>query len=415
MDVKSAKFSEVRPSLFLLLTIILWYGFSSANVLASKKLTKDDVTSIPLIIASILFGQYICASFCYIKQLFFGQVTFVTKQDFLIGAFYFCGNLTTLVSLALTSVSLNQVIKCLEPIFTVALSAVIFKNYQDCYQNFYMCVAVFGACISAFSDLQFAWSAIILACLSNLAFSSRNVYLKFAKIKQSEPSEQLGRISFCCLLFTAPGWLILISISTNHAARFLTNSNWLKVLFYASSSHALYNFLSLKVLSQVENAVSHGLLNILKRPLTIISSAFILEKGFDLNDFQTRLKLLGIFILVVAQFFYRLKLKPFQEKSQMFTKKVAIVLIILLVAGTSILMSSYHLNIYRKQTIIAEFRPRPNITLKEITENIHGPLTNYSEVTNDDRNSSSLSTHLNETRYSNGSQNGLFSISPSHI
>ncbi|XP_075251655.1 uncharacterized protein LOC142344055 isoform X2 [Convolutriloba macropyga] len=329
------KFNTCYLSFLLITTICMWYFFSSVNVISAKKLTHFP--SVNLAVSTLMFGQYSFASLTYIKQLIFGQVSFVTDQDALISVFYFSGNLATLLSLALTSVSLNQVIKCLEPIFTVTLSALIFDQHQDAYQNFYMAVAVLGACISAYTDLQFSWSAVFLACLSNLSFACRNVYLKFSQIKEAPPFEQLGRISFCCLAIVTPYWLIVVLTQTNQISEFLTNIIWIKNLIYASCSHTLYNFYSLQVLSHVENAVSHGLLNILKRPITILSSAVLLD-GFDFGQSETKWKVIGITVLIIAQFLYRLKLKPFEQQlTRTFFTNCALFLLTFLLMGILII------------------------------------------------------------------------------
>ena len=339
----------MSPNFYLLVLVILWFFFSSANVVSSKIVTKAEIKTLNCAIATLLLGQYICGSIIYFYQFSTAKSSWVTKQDFKIGLFYFIGNLSTLISLAFTSVYLNQVIKCLEPIFTALLSAIFFKNYQDKFQNFYMTIAVLGACISASSDLQFDWLAVFLACASNLAFASRNVYLKFSEVAVFSPKEQLGRISFCSFVILLPYWIVLVIARTNDIAEILTNQIVRKNILIASVSHVLYNLFSLQVLSSVENAVSHGLLNILKRPTTILASSVLTNGGLFYKT-ENYFKLIGISITIAAQFLYRMKIKPSMSSFRIDPGKLLAVVIIIfatLIIGLQI-TSVYEPSIIKK-------------------------------------------------------------------
>ena len=198
---------------------------------------------------------------------------------------------------------MNQILKALEPVFSAGLSAVIFHTYLSSHQVLYMMLAVSGACVSAFKDLQFNWFAFSMAFLSNVSFATRNVFLKLSpQNQQSSSLERQGKISICAAVFLIPHWSILCMSRTNEIVEILHDFSILKSLITVAASHAIYNFCSITVLSNVENVVQHALLNIMKRPFTIVAMSFTNMNQSDL----TPTTFMGVMVLVTGQTLFKL-------------------------------------------------------------------------------------------------------------
>ena len=291
--------------------IIAWYGFSTINVAYSKQIMQPflhrDKTEL---LVTILFSQYLIAAFPNLfwgvispKSLTSSQFSF-ERNEVLAGLFYILGNLGALISLAFTSISLNQIIKALEPLFSALLAAVIFKKYLTSHQFVSMLVAVSGACVCAFKDLQFNWFAVSMACLSNFSIAARNVTLKLSKENRKSAFQQQSEISRCAALILLPFWVFLVSGSLDSRSILLIPGVW-RLLPMIIISHAVYNFCSISVLSVVENVVEHALLNIMKRPFTIFTIS-----AFDWKNFENPIsRILGISILIFGQTAFKLNWK----------------------------------------------------------------------------------------------------------
>ena len=196
----------------------------------------------------------------------------------------------------------NQILKALEPVFSAGLSAAIFHTYLSSHQVLYMMLAVSGACLAAFKDLQFNWFAFSMAFLSNVSFATRNVFLKLSpQNQQSSSLEQQGKISICAAVFLIPHWSILCMSRTNEIAEILYDFSMLKSLIIVAVSHTIYNYCSITVLSNVENVVQHALLNIMKRPFTIITMSFTNTNQSDL----TPTTVMGVMVLVTGQILFK--------------------------------------------------------------------------------------------------------------
>ena len=93
--------------------VLIWFSFSTINVAFSKTICANS-WHLEFVVVTILLLQYVIGSlpFLLIKMLRhpstgFGDVS-LDKTDFLVGFFYLTGNAGALISLAYTSVSVNQ-------------------------------------------------------------------------------------------------------------------------------------------------------------------------------------------------------------------------------------------------------------------------------------------------------------------
>ena len=144
-----------------------------------------------------------------------------------------------------------------------------------------------------------------MAFVSNVAFASRNVFLKLSpQSQQLSASDQQGKISICAAIFLIPNWSILYMLRTNEITGILCDFEMLKNLIIVAISHAVYNFCSISVLSKVENVVQHALLNIMKRPFTIFVSSLVDWKHSEL----TPSTIMGVILLVTGQCLYKLNI-----------------------------------------------------------------------------------------------------------
>ena len=307
--VKSGSKTDRNRSPYLMtILVIFWYSLTSINVMFSKIICSSGNFSLEVAVITILLMQYLAAGIPFMltktqRKSSTDNNLFLSfeRQDFLVGFFYLLGNMGALMSLTSTSVSLNQVLKALEPMFSAVLSATIFKTYLSSNQVIHMLIAVSGACICAFNDLQFNWFAASTAFVSNIAFASRNVFLKLSTQNQLSPFEQQGKVSLCAAVFLIPHWTILCMVRANEISQIFHDFSLVKYLLAVSLSHAAYNFCSISVLSKVENAVEHALVKIMKRPFTIFATSVL-----DWNESRmTPTNTFGIFVLILGQILFK--------------------------------------------------------------------------------------------------------------
>ena len=113
----------------IIILAILWYCFTSTNVFYSKLVCTSKVWSLEVSIVTILLLQYLAGCVPYLCSLFVtGSSKSIkglnlNKQDFMVGFFYLLGNLGALLSLASTSISVNQGCHC--------NCKFVFGNFQD--------------------------------------------------------------------------------------------------------------------------------------------------------------------------------------------------------------------------------------------------------------------------------------------
>ncbi|KAJ1548081.1 Aminopeptidase 2 mitochondrial, partial [Nowakowskiella sp. JEL0078] len=150
-----------------------------------------------------------------------------------------------------------------------------------------------GVLMSTAGDLSFTLQGFLTALFSVIVTSARSVLFKKASSKKSKSSLpttfeaverylQLGSLSFVfsfliLLLYSSPSSQsrsVFSTITAKLEYVFLVNQNIeiRQTLFYAGLYHFLYNLFSFEVLSQVSSALTHSLLNVLKRVVTILYS-----------------------------------------------------------------------------------------------------------------------------------------------
>ena len=103
---------------FIIILAILWYFFTSTNVFYSKLVCASKLWSLEFAIVTILLLQYLAGCVPYLCSLFLNESSKsikglnLNRQDFMVGFFYLLGNLGALLSLASTSISVNQGCHC---------------------------------------------------------------------------------------------------------------------------------------------------------------------------------------------------------------------------------------------------------------------------------------------------------------
>ena len=178
------------------------------------------------------------------------------------------GHLMTNYSMNSVAVSFTHTVKSAEPLFSVALTVLILG--QSVSRNMYLTLIpiVFGVVLATTTELSYTHSGLITAMLSNMLFSTRNIYSK--KLQNNNITSWTlfwalsvsGAIQMMILLVL--GKILFIEVSWPEV------SSW-GSLFMASVLHAVYNQVSFMILAQL-SPVSHAIGNAMRRVVIIYFS-----------------------------------------------------------------------------------------------------------------------------------------------
>ena len=205
------------------------------------------------------------------------------------------GNLATNAAYALLTSSTTQVVKACEPLFIVVLMALLYKNYEGLHHSTLMSVViiVLGAVTFIRSDSTLNIWGLFAGMISNMAFSTRNIYLKNLSKMWDSPLQKFAVISIYSVLFLPP--VLLIKLIVNWE---LSTSKVFESLI-SGVFHSTYNLASITVLQSV-NPLTHAVLNISKRVFVIAANIVYFQIPISLNS------LVGLLVLLVGCYLYQL-------------------------------------------------------------------------------------------------------------
>jgi drug/metabolite transporter (DMT)-like permease len=202
--------------------------------------------------------------------------------------------LCTNVSLSMTWATCTLAVKMLEPLTTSVMQQLLFASPLPCRTLLSAVLVVLGATLYVIpvplpssevitSDVI---QAFVMAMLSNVMLSVRNVSTKMANEQRSQhhsagslqEKKALGVLRRNCKTISvgiAGGCiilaLVLINVLSVSSARSWRQSLWPWTLALASGIfHAIYSYTSVQVVLRHVSVLSHALLNILKRVLVVV-------------------------------------------------------------------------------------------------------------------------------------------------
>lgn len=220
-----------------------------------------------------------------------------------IAFFHSIGHITAVISVSTGAVSFTQIIKAAEPIFTAFFYCIILKDTISLHSILALLLIVFGVGLASVSEISFTWISFITAMLSNIAFSSRNVFsrLNIDKPKgENITSENLfGILTICSFVISLPFTIIL---DLNKLPLLLENNIYSVNKIISTSINAgayfyIYNEVAMTLLNKI-NPVSHSIINTLKRVIILITCCIFFNTDISING------IIGSTIAIIGSFIY---------------------------------------------------------------------------------------------------------------
>jgi len=203
------------------------------------------------------------------------------------------------------SVSFGQIVKAAEPAFAAVLSQFVYKKKISKAKWLCLPIVIGGVILASVNQLDFAWSALISACIANAFAAVKGNENK--KLMETEGlKDRLGGVGNQFCITSILGFLLTIPFVffTSEGARFgefvklAKSSPALKANMLASALWFYgYNEVSTMTLKKT-NAVTQSVANTAKRVIVIVGVAIVLGESLDF------MKLLGCSIGIAGVFLY---------------------------------------------------------------------------------------------------------------
>ncbi|CAL4064010.1 unnamed protein product [Meganyctiphanes norvegica] len=234
----------------------------------------------------------------------------VWRKGVVIGGLFYLGQLSTNMSLSMTSVTLTHMVKTLEPLLALLWALTILKNKISGASIIHMLIMLVGVLLTSYTEVSFSFIGVTFALVSNISLSLRNLFIKLSNGNAMLSGLQLFFVScFFGAWYSASLYLFNKQLSITEEYYILTSES-IRMGMYFSGQHIM----SYLLLSSI-TITSHALLNCLKRALIIFISAVVL--GIQLPPVQ----ILGIVITIIGSILYAIEVlkkpkagKPEEER-----------------------------------------------------------------------------------------------------
>jgi len=294
----------------LLVYFALWYlgnyYYNITNKLALK--ATGGASGFPLTISTLqlgigsLYGIYLwLAPDARDKP----KITMDDVIKMLPVAFCYAGaHSASVFSFASGSVSFGQIVKSCEPAFAAVLSQFVYNNPVSKAKWSCLPIVIGGVVLASVNELDFAWAALISACLANLFAAFKGNENK--KLMETDGlKDRLGSVGNQFCITSILGFLISVPVALlREGSRFgefteafktvpaLRNNMIASALWFYG-----YNELATMTLKKT-NAVTQSVANTAKRVIVIVGVALVLGESLD------PMKLLGCGIGIGGVFLY---------------------------------------------------------------------------------------------------------------
>ena len=260
----------------------------------------------------------------------------------------FCLNLCYLYS----SVFIVQVLKCMEPVATMIMSAMFLQEFPSVFLVSSVITIIIGVALVCFKDSTISMVPVVIAVSSNFLYPLRNVLgkksmqlgvdnddeddnnetkhilsnylhentetyssggidkhenplLEASRGKKSmDAVEVFYRVSFLALYLIFPIFILLMLLNGMYVLQKFHSDAWMN-LGYSGVTHAVYNIASYGVLSRMQSPTTHAVANVFKRIFTIGSAMMV----FGNTDTKlTVLSYIGLAIASIGLIWYQFEL-----------------------------------------------------------------------------------------------------------
>jgi len=203
-----------------------------------------------------------------------------------VAAFHGLGQLATVTSMSLGSVSFVNVVKALEPVFTAAITLLVLGKNMPWQVWLSMLPVCGGVAMASAGELSFSWGCFICAMISNAVYATRGVLSK-ASMESSDPGENMTAentfavVTLISFVFCIPLALILegSKISAGLAAVAATgvsNLVFAQNVIITGLLYYTYNEMAFLVLGSVA-PVTQSVGNTVKRVVVIVAAAIAFQ------------------------------------------------------------------------------------------------------------------------------------------
>lgn len=220
-------------------------------------------------------------------------------------AFCFMGaHSASVFSFASGAVSFGQIVKSAEPAFAAVLSQFVYGKKISKAKWLCLPIVIGGVILASVKELDFAWSALISACVANMFAAVKGNENK--KLMETEGlKERIGSVGNQFALTTILGFLMSIPVMVakegSKFGEFLELWKTTPAISYNLIASGLwfygYNELATMTLKKT-NAVTQSVANTAKRVIVIVGVALVLGESLD------PIKLIGCGIGIGGVFLY---------------------------------------------------------------------------------------------------------------
>mmetsp|Transcript_2296 Transcript_2296/g.3548 ORF Transcript_2296/g.3548 Transcript_2296/m.3548 type:complete len:237 (+) Transcript_2296:133-843(+) len=232
-------------------------------------------------------------------------------------AFCYAGaHSASVFSFSAGSVSFGQIVKAAEPAFAAVLSQFVYKKKISKAKWLCLPIVIGGVILASVNELDFAWAALLSACLANCFAAVKGNENK--KLMETEGlKERIGTVGNQFCITSIMGFLLSIPFvllkEGSKLGSFVESFKTVPALRSNMIASALwfygYNEISTMTLKKT-NAVTQSVANTAKRVIVIVGVALVLGESLDF------MKLLGCGIGISGVFLYSIidnLVKPKEE------------------------------------------------------------------------------------------------------
>ncbi|PNW80135.1 hypothetical protein CHLRE_08g379350v5 [Chlamydomonas reinhardtii] len=303
--------TEMMQTLVLGSMFAGWYAANIAFNIYNKQLLKAFAFPLTITEAQFLVGSCVTLVAWGSGLQRAPKITWSTIKNVLpLAVVHTLGNLLTNMSLGAVAVSFTHTIKAMEPIFSVALSALFLGDQPSPLVLATLLPIIGGVAMASMTEATFNWFGFLSAMGSNLTFQSRNVLSKKLMLKKKDkdgnaeaPLDNMALFSVITLLSAAlllpatllfEGWKLspvgLAEMGVRSPNGVLAHAAMAGLCFH------LYQQVSYMILSRV-SPVTHSIGNCVKRVVVIAASVLFFRNPVSLqNALGTALALAGVFL-----------------------------------------------------------------------------------------------------------------------
>jgi solute carrier family 35, member E1 len=276
-----------------LIYFALWYlGNYYYNI--TNKLCLNAAggkTGFPMTIASLQLGVgSLYGLFLWLAPDARSKPT-ITKDDIIkmlpVGFCFMGAHAASVFAMGMGAVSFAQIVKASEPAFAAVLSQFVYGNKISKAKWWCLPIVIGGVILASVKELDFAWSALISACIANMFAAVRGNENK-KLMETAGIKERIGSIGNQFAITSILGFLLSIPVvMAKEGSRFgefvkiakTSPAVWTNLVASALWFYG-YNELATMTLKKT-GAVTQSVANTAKRVIVIVGVALVLGESLD--------------------------------------------------------------------------------------------------------------------------------------